>query len=30
MSTRRIDLAMAALMAFDRASDLNGKTLMFW
>ncbi|MDP9328025.1 MAG: terminase large subunit [Actinomycetota bacterium] len=29
-STRRIDLAMAALMAFDRASDLATKVLTFY
>jgi phage terminase large subunit-like protein len=29
-SVRRIDLAMAALMAHDRAKDLIGKTLQFW
>jgi phage terminase large subunit-like protein len=29
-SPRRIDLAMAAIMAFDRAKELVGKTLKFW
>jgi phage terminase large subunit-like protein len=29
-SVRRIDLAMAALMAHDRARDLTGKVLTFW
>lgn len=27
---RRIDLAMAPLMAHDRAKDLADKTLQFW
>jgi phage terminase large subunit-like protein len=29
-SPRRIDLAMAAIMAFDRAKELVGKTVQFW
>jgi phage terminase large subunit-like protein len=29
-STRRIDLAMAAIMAFDRAKELVGKRVTFW
>ncbi len=29
-STRRIDLAMAAIMAFDRAKELAGRTVQFW
>jgi phage terminase large subunit-like protein len=29
-SPRRIDLAMAAIMAFDRANELVGKTVTFW
>ncbi len=29
-SPRRIDLAMAAIMAFDRATELAGKTIQFW
>lgn len=29
-STRRIDLAVAAVMAFDRAKELVGKTVQFW
>jgi len=29
-SPRRIDLAMAAIMAFDRAKELVGKTIKFW
>jgi phage terminase large subunit-like protein len=29
-STRRIDLAMAAVMAFDRAKELVGKRVTFW
>jgi hypothetical protein len=29
-SVRRIDLAMAALIAHDRAQDLSGKMLQFW
>jgi len=29
-SPRRIDLAMASIMAFDRAKELAGKTVTFW
>lgn len=29
-SPRRIDLAMASIMAFDRAKELVGKTIEFW
>jgi phage terminase large subunit-like protein len=29
-SPRRIDLAMASIMAFDRAKELVGKTVTFW
>ena len=29
-SPRRIDLAMASIMAFDRAKELVGKTIRFW
>jgi phage terminase large subunit-like protein len=29
-SPRRIDLAMAAIMAFDRAKELTAKTVQFW
>jgi phage terminase large subunit-like protein len=29
-SSRRIDLAVAAVMAFDRAKELVGKTVTFW
>jgi phage terminase large subunit-like protein len=29
-SPRRIDLAMAAIMGFDRAKELVGKTLRCW
>jgi phage terminase large subunit-like protein len=29
-SPRRIDLAMAAILAFDRAKELVGKTVTFW
>lgn len=29
-SPRRIDLAMASIMAFDRAKELAGKTVQFW
>jgi len=29
-SPRRIDLAMASILAFDRAKELVGKTLKFW
>jgi phage terminase large subunit-like protein len=29
-SPRRIDLAMAAIMAFNRAKELVGKTVTFW
>jgi len=27
---RRIDLAMASIMGFDRAKELVGKTIKFW
>lgn len=29
-SPRRIDLAMASIMAFDRATELVGKTIKFY
>lgn len=29
-SPRRIDLAMASIMAFDRAKELVGKTIRFY
>jgi len=30
LSTRQIDLAVAAIIAFDRASDFKGKKLQVW
>jgi hypothetical protein len=30
LGCRRIDLAMASIMAFDRAKELVGKTIKFW